>query len=308
MQESPKLENPWLVAVWPGMGHVAVSAGYYLMAKLGMHRLAEFSPRELFDIEYVEVKDGIIHPGRLPRSRFFVWKDPDGRRDIVVFIGEAQPPMGKHAFCHRLIRFASDLGVRKVVTFAAMATDMHPEGEARVFGASTDEAGLDALREVGAPVMADGRISGLNGALLGVAAEDGLEGFCLLGEMPEVFAQIQYPKAAHAVLQAFSRLSDIDLDLGELKAQADEVGEQLGKLLDNVEKVILQGQEDKASIPSENEMEYAEAGMDPEDKQRLETLFEQARKDRSKAYELKAELDRLHVFEDYEDRFLDLFR
>ena len=42
MVEEIKLKNPWLVAVWPGMGNVAVSAGYYLMAKLGMHLLAEF--------------------------------------------------------------------------------------------------------------------------------------------------------------------------------------------------------------------------------------------------------------------------
>jgi hypothetical protein len=44
------------------------------------------------------------------------------------------------------------------------------------------------------------------------------------------------------------------------------------------------------------------------DKQRIEGLFEQARKDRSKAFELKQELDRLGVFKEYEDRFLDLFR
>lgn len=37
MSEASKLNKPWLVAVWPGMGHVALSAGYYLMAKLGMH-------------------------------------------------------------------------------------------------------------------------------------------------------------------------------------------------------------------------------------------------------------------------------
>ena len=39
-------------------------------------------------------------------------------------------------------------------------------------------------------------------------------------------------------------------------------------------------------------------------------FFEQryaAAADRSKAYELKRELDRLEVFADYEDRFLDLF-
>ncbi len=40
-----KLNRPWLVAVWPGMGHVAISAGYYLVTKLGMHILAEFSRR-----------------------------------------------------------------------------------------------------------------------------------------------------------------------------------------------------------------------------------------------------------------------
>src|SRR5436853_2247782 len=94
MPEEPQLMQPWLVAVWPGMGHVAVSAGYYLMAKLGMHGLAEFSPRELFDVDHVEVQGGLIKSGRLPRSRLFVWKDPHERRDLVVFIGEAQPPIG----------------------------------------------------------------------------------------------------------------------------------------------------------------------------------------------------------------------
>jgi hypothetical protein len=56
MAEELKLNKPWLVAVWPGIGHVAISAGYYLMAKLGMHVLAEFSPRELFDVEHVDAR------------------------------------------------------------------------------------------------------------------------------------------------------------------------------------------------------------------------------------------------------------
>ena len=77
------------------MGHVAISAGYFLVAKLGMHLLAEFSALELFDVEHVEVKGGLIQTGRLPRSRFFVWNDPRERHDIVVFIGEAQPPEGR---------------------------------------------------------------------------------------------------------------------------------------------------------------------------------------------------------------------
>jgi hypothetical protein len=44
------------------------------------------------------------------------------------------------------------------------------------------------------------------------------------------------------------------------------------------------------------------------DPQRIDKLFEQAAKDRAKAFELKQELDRLGVFKEYEDRFLDLFK
>lgn len=99
MSKSIKLKQPWLVAVWPGMGHVALSAGYYLLAKLGMHQLSELSATELFDIDQVEVKFGRVQPPQRPRNRFFVWHAPgEGQRDIVVYIGEAQPPLGKYSF------------------------------------------------------------------------------------------------------------------------------------------------------------------------------------------------------------------
>ena len=111
MHNEIKLTKPWLVAVWPGMGNVAVSAGYYLMAKLGMNLLAELPAQEYFDVEHVEIKGGIILSSRLPRSRVFAGHDPRGQHDLVVFIGEAQPPMGKYAFCRRLIAFARELGI-----------------------------------------------------------------------------------------------------------------------------------------------------------------------------------------------------
>ncbi|MCU0708465.1 MAG: PAC2 family protein, partial [Pirellula sp.] len=98
-----KFNNPILVAVWPGMGHVAISAGYYLLAKLGMHLFAEIESHELFDVEHVEVKGGLIKTGRLPRNRLFVRKDPLDKQDIIVFLGEAQPPSGKYSFCRRLL-------------------------------------------------------------------------------------------------------------------------------------------------------------------------------------------------------------
>jgi len=43
-------------------------------------------------------------------------------------------------------------------------------------------------------------------------------------------------------------------------------------------------------------------------KERIDRLFEESRLDIAKAKELKFELDKWHVYKDYEDKFLDLFR
>jgi proteasome assembly chaperone (PAC2) family protein len=307
MPEETKLHKPWLVAVWPGMGQVAISAGYYLISKLEMHAMAEFSPRELFDIEHVEVKSGLIKSGRLPRSRFFLWRDPHGERDIIVFIGEAQPPLGRSMFCHRLLEFAKQAGVERVFTFAAMGTAMRPEHSSRVFAAATDKETLAELRQLKTEVLEDGQIGGLNGVLLGVAAEAGLRGGCLLGEIPHVFAQFPFPQASLAVLNVFRTMTKIDIDLSELAQQAEATGHKLEEILQQVEHAVEEqegGEEEEESFTPPAE----EPRLSPEDERRIEQLFDQAVQSRSKAYELKRELDRLGVFDLYEDRFLDLFK
>jgi len=301
-----RLNDPWLVAVWPGMGHVALNAGYYLLAKLGMDVVAELEAGDLFDVDHVEVKAGVIQPGRRARNRFFVWSDPEERRDLVVFLGEAQPPLGKYPFCKQLISYARKLGVERVLTFAAMATRMHPRKRSRVFGAATDQDSLQELRRLELEILNEGQISGLNGVLLGAAAEAGLRGACLLGEMPHVFAQIPFPKASLAILEVFATMTGQELDFTELSEQAQIVEDQLAELLGDSE-----ASEEEPDGEDEEEPEVPPPEPDrlsSNDTDRIERLFDQARRDRKKAFELKQLLDRLGVFKDYEDRFLDLFK
>lgn len=341
MPDTPNLNRPWLVAVWPGMGHVALNAGVYLLAKLGMTAVAEFEGGDLFDVAQVEVKHGVIQPARRPRNRFFVWSDPNKRHDLVVFLGEAQPPVGKLPFCKQVIDYATGLGVERVITFAAMATQMRPEHHSRVFGAATDEDGVAELRGMDLKILEDGNIGGLNGVLLGAAAVAGLRGTCFLGEMPQVFAQVPFPKASLAILEAFMALTGVDLDLTELAEQSKAVEEQLGDLLSRVEDQYGEqpGTEDADEDDDDDEgSEFALEEDDTDDAElvgggdagaaegveyryegpddpvplptvaRIEDLFARAADDRSKAFELKRELDRLGVFKQYEDRFLDLFK
>lgn len=309
MATDSKLRDPWLLAVWPGMGGVSISAGYYLMAKLGMHLMVEFPASEYFDMEQIEVRDGLIIAGRLPRSRMFLWRDPKKEHDIIVFIGEAQPPARGVDFCRRLLDHALELGVRRVFTFAAMATPMRPEHPSRIFGAAIDPATLGRFRKQGVEILESGNINGLNGVLLAMASYNGMTGGCLLGEIPHVFSQIPFPKASLAVLDFFTKMAGIKVDLSELRVQAKKVEVTLEDFLKRMEKSLEEGSLALGGREEEDEEERPPRQVTgAKERQAVEQLLREARGDRSRAYALKQELDRLGLFSEYEDQFLDLFK
>lgn len=302
MSRTFRLHKPWLIAAWPGMGQVALNAAYYLISRLKMDAAAEFQADDLFDIEHVEVQNGLIRPGRRPSNRLFLWVDPNHKHDLLVFVGESQPPLGKYQFCKQLIAYAQALGVERVITFAAMATTMELGDCPKVFGAGTDEENLRELRRLELDMLGDVPITGMNGVLLGAAIEAGLNGACLLGEMPHIFARFPYPSGSLAILEAFSAMAGVEFDLTDLEEQGQLAESQLAQLLDESPE-SFEANEDNAEESIGHEHLLSEF-----DERRIESMFELAGRNRSKALELKSELERLGVFPDYEDRFLDLFK
>ena len=200
----------------------------------------------------------------------------------------------------------------RLYTFAAMATEMDHEAESRVFAAATDRETLSELKQRICRSLRTEISAGSTASCWAQPPRSGMRGGCLLGEMPHIFAQLPYPKASLAVLNAFSTITKIDIDLTELSEQAKEMDEKLGELLAQMQKAIQHGgqaEEEQEDTDEAIRREAAEQeGLDSEDRARIERLFEQAKQDRSSAYELKRELDRLAVYREYEDRFLDLFK
>ncbi|MHC4126749.1 MAG: PAC2 family protein [Planctomycetota bacterium] len=314
-REKNNLRDPWLVAVWPGMGQVAAGAGSYLAQALKPEPAGRVPEHEFFSVNQVDVSGGIARTGRLPQSVFYAWRDPKGRRDLVFFIGEDQPESRGYAMCHRILDFALEHRVERVVTFAAMGTKMHPAADPRVFGAVTVPGMLRELRSNGVLPLREGQIAGLNGALLAAASERGVGAVCLLGEMPFYAAGVPNPKSSLAVLEAFTKIAGIRINLSRLERVAEQSQEHLTGLWEqlkaqashllerNVE--VFEGmEEDEPLEPSEPETLPA---LDAAARRRIEKLFGAAQRDRARAGELKEELDRLGVFREYEDRFLDLF-
>jgi proteasome assembly chaperone (PAC2) family protein len=317
MEELEALHDPWLIAVWPGMGNVALAAGSYLVEQLDAEPIGELPAREFFEVQHVDVEGGIATAGRMPRNLLFLWRDPQEQHDLIILIGEAQPNSGGHQLARKLLDYAVHWGVSRCFTFAAMATQLHPASTPRVFGAATGQPLLDELEPAQVELLSDGQISGMNGILLAAAAEQRMHAVCLLGELPYFAVGVPNPRASQAVLEVFTRLSNVELDFSRIEQQAEEMDERLTHLLERLNRESDEDDEtgdEEFDIPSvDNPGEADEEGsskpsLDAETRQRIERLFQQARQDRSKAHELKKELDRLGVFSQYEDRFLDLFK
>ncbi len=333
MSEPTAKPKPWMIAAWPGMGNVALIAAGYLVQQLEMQQGDDLPQRDHFDVAEVAAKDGIVAPVRLPRGIFFRWTNPGLGRDLVVFISEAQPSSGSIAYTTELLAVAAEMGVERVVTFASLASGLHPSENPKVSGVATDRLTLDELRRAEVESIPDGEIGGMNGLLIGVAAGQGMAGMCLLAEIPFFAMRVPNPKAARAALSVFSVLAGIDISLEAIDKQAAFVDRALIEAMEQLEAQAKQEEEesqekkarrqDEPSDPSEPPTAEGEIPLDlppapvrardgteidPASIARLEQLFEEAKRNPSEAVKLKAELDRLGVFKRYEGRFLDLFR
>lgn len=334
MSTAPQqLTQPWLVAAWPGMGGVGSAAASILIRELSPTLEHQLPERAFFELNHVEVEEGITSPGRLPRSLFFSWKDPNEQHDLLIFLGEAQPERQGHELSERVMDYAQSRGVQRVITFAAMGTQLHPAGKPRVFAAATKPALLAELGPSGIDVLKEGQIGGLNGMLLGSAMERNIEGACLLGEIPFFAAGIPNPRSVQRVLQVFSRVHGVQLNTEDLNEPAETMEAKMIEMMERAgvelptpepwEQATTEEQEEpdaptskppaasKSASPTDPTKKPEPQESTPlsyQDRDRIERLFAAATTDKTKAMDLKRELDRLNVFNSYENRFLDLFR
>jgi len=220
--ERPSLKNPTFVAAWPGMGMLARMSVDYLVQQLQAKQFAEvLSPTN--DLYF---SDGVGEVNQF-RHRFFYSSLRDV--DLVLCSGEFQPQsvVELMQLGNKVLDVAEEVEVKRVFTFAAVPNphDVKP----RVVGVVNKPELAEFLREKNVRLVSgDGRITGLNGLLVGIARQRGIDGVCLLCEIR--YLDIPQPRSAKAVLGVLARILGITLDLSELERQAEEIDEKLEKI------------------------------------------------------------------------------
>ena len=220
--EKPQLRNPVMVAAWPGMGMLAKISADFLIQQLNAKQFAEIlSPGN--DIYF---KDGV---GKLSLNKhsFYYWRGEQA--DLIICSGANQPQSldAIHQLANLVVDLAKEFNVKRIYTFAAFP---HPEEEnPRVFGVVNKPELKKFLVEKSVTLVSgEGRITGLNGLLISIAQQKGIEGICFLCNIR--YLDIPQPRSAQTVLRTLSKILGINLDLSDLEHQALELEEKIKKI------------------------------------------------------------------------------
>lgn len=297
-----------LIAGWPGMGNVGLGAVEHLRQQLQARLCRQFDVSDRVFPEAVDVEQGIATLPLPARQSLYEISEPA----LLLFEGSVQP--GGEAgvrIVNELLDCAVARGVEAVYTGGGFATAMSCRDEVRVFGAGGSDRVRDSFAELGVEPLSEGRISGLNGLLPGLAAQRGLVGACFLATMPHYAVQTPNPKASRALVRVFERILNIRVDTAGLDHEITELDRLLGEFETRVNSALrdIRTRLSPDDEPVERDGDDGEAsGPEPHQvMQHVEALFDAAEQDREKIPRLKEALDRWGLFHIYEDRFLDLF-
>ncbi len=237
-----------LVAGWAGPGYSARIAVDYLVEEFRGELLAEFYSYH-FPAHVAVSKDGIVEP---VKCSLFKCRLDTGW--LLVFSVDEEPltPEGQFELAKEVLGIIERLGIREVYIFDAVPGTREVSGEIRV--ACTNGELVKQLEKMGFKPLESHRIIGVLGMLAGLSSGKGLKTVCLVTGTYTYFTpsgrMVADSRAAKALLEAFCKLTGIQLDLSRISREVKLTDSFIAELEAEKRKLL------KAAFRREGEPSY----------------------------------------------------
>jgi proteasome assembly chaperone (PAC2) family protein len=245
--KEPKLENPVMVASWPGIGNIGIIAVDTLRNMLEAEDLGEIEPWDFFYPKKVLIRNGELKDLEFPSSKFYFKRT--GEKDLLFFIGEEQPADGGRTYAegkkayqmaNLVLDVAQRFGCQRVYTSGAAVAPIHHTTRPKVWAVPNNKGLISEVKTYENTILmseiegrgGQGNITGLNGLLLGVARKRGIEAICVMGEIP-VYLQgfpFPYPKASKSVLEVLTAALGIEIDMDRISSFIERSDKEIEQL------------------------------------------------------------------------------
>ena len=238
--EKPELDNPKMIAAWPGMGFLAKISADYLRRQIKATKFAEIK----YFHNVLIYNNGVAELAPISHKLY-----TSKEHNLVICVGDAQPSVPEESLrlAQKIAEIANELGVTTIYTMAAYPNDFYEKPN--VYGVFTDEESREELSKLGVNILdTEGAVNGLNGVMIGVAKSYGISGVCLMGDI--TYANVPQHLASKAVFETVVQLLDIEIDKNQLNIRAKKIDASIKKRLDIFE------EEEEIQIPEEKRLGY----------------------------------------------------
>lgn len=226
----PKVKAPIFVEGLPGIGHVGKLAAQHIVDSQKATKWLTIYSTD-FPPQVAVGDDGVI---RLLKAEVWTLPAVGTARPLVVMTGDAQPltSHGQNELVEAVLDKLQPLDCTELYTLGGYGTGTRVDAP-EVLAAATDKATATKLRKMGLRLPGDdspgGGIIGASGLFLGLGAQRGMKGACLMGETNGYLVD---PKAARAVLTALGKLVGRDFETAHLEDSAKELDRITSQLSD----------------------------------------------------------------------------
>jgi hypothetical protein len=231
------LKNPILIEGLPGLGLVGKIVIRHLVVQLKAEKFAYlYSPH--FPYFVIVGKKGNV---RLLRGTFYLWKNKNGKNDLILFTGDSQAQTieGQYEISDRILNFAKQHDVKLIITIGGYR--MEAKDKPKVVAAATEQELLNKALKAGAEVSPTGSpIVGTAGLILGLSHFSGIDALCLLGETR---GYLPDPRSAKSVLETLQSMLAFDANLAGLDEEIAKGDKMVTRLQKIEEKRVLQAEE-----------------------------------------------------------------
>ncbi len=251
IKDFPDLNNPALLAAWPGMGNV----GYYTVSAFQLSTRADLigriEPEDYYFPLNISTEGALLQEVEYPNIKFYLHRGKE--RDFILCLGDAIPddPLGAHSLCDEILNLAKILNINEIYTVGAVSVPIHHSQCVFVYVvASNENFAQKILRNnnflPGLPKSkpsSNSMLIGMNGLLVGLGKKAGLDTACLLSGMPDYLNPVPYP-ALYSVIELYKSVGAMfNIDTAEFpyNHMLKEYDEVLSNLMSSLPEDLREG-------------------------------------------------------------------
>jgi proteasome assembly chaperone (PAC2) family protein len=218
---------------WVDAGSGGTGGVRHLITNLKTRKLAEMDPEEFYSFTDTRPLVSIVGAGERaihwPRGEFH-GASLEHTDDLVLFVAP-EPNLKWRTFATVMLDGLQHFGVQSVVCIGSIFGAVPHRGEVRMTGWANDDRLREGLAKHNVMFTNYEGPTGFVTVLLAEAEARGLPAVAVYGFAPNYIQGVPNPRVSHALLQTFSGITGVPLQLNDLDRAGRALSRQVDRLL-----------------------------------------------------------------------------